>query len=917
MTTNKKKTTTAIVAGVTAAALLLGGTFAWISVSQQARNEAIVDINPGGRLHDDFNGTNKDVYVENFSSGATGVDIYARIKLTEYMEVGPDAGKNRDAENRNVKVIYPEGQVKPDIEKPETWITYIPNKNDPSHTKSVNDTVYTNYWDWQLGRTEELPYYMPTFNMNKDSLQADINGTYEGTVEGDIVHYDNYVVYGPNDVASKEGTEIYDWDTDTRDEDGGILAGQYDNGGVTTNENDPIDDADVYHKENQTHTAKQISTGSTVITMAQWLELLKDEDENNDTGAFWVYDEDGWAYWAQPIKPESTTGLLLDSIEQIRVPDDNWYYGINVVGQFVTASDISAFKNENDGFSDNAKELMGKVAGMNNELVLSGPDSVIPGAQASYTAIFKAAGVALEKQPEVDWKILNVSSPTNAAALLSEDSGITISDGEVTVADDVAVGTTFEVSAGAGALTKTMTVTVVENYPVLKIGYNDTRSVPIEVGGASGIYRLSFEIPAEFQGQLSPSDITVESASIMESESYDINDLIAGEDYTYDPKTQTLTLTLTNTATETIYFRFCSEKLGGEEGGYYDLDFSVPLEQTGILLYNNGYQIVATVGEEEMEHFVKFKFYDVTDMDIGGGSLWEYFDQETMEPLDASKINAPLVEVENLTLSGEFNNGAFVDEESGCLYASNYLSAACLIGTYKGESVLVLVENAYNRQTIFQISLDKLTNTGDVYSGTIADGMTYMFMLSNSDMALESAEGHSLGWGAAITTARDMSTNSECSFLTLSDYYASDNMSYDEETDTDLPVKIYLTAKDTEGNKYQIVLTIEDKTIIEESVDITTTGDIELTSTDGKEGTITAAGSYDFDVTYETTLGVEATVKWTLSTRNGSGVTVDEATGTITVADGAEGTFYLTPEITSGDETIDYVSVMLTIEITN
>ena len=49
-------------------AIALTGTYAWQSISQKALNEVIVDKNPGGRLHDDFNGENKDVYVENFSS---------------------------------------------------------------------------------------------------------------------------------------------------------------------------------------------------------------------------------------------------------------------------------------------------------------------------------------------------------------------------------------------------------------------------------------------------------------------------------------------------------------------------------------------------------------------------------------------------------------------------------------------------------------------------------------------------------------------------------------------------------------------------------------------------------------------------------------------------------------------------------
>ena len=87
MATKKKKVVSTIAAVATSAALLLGGTLAWQSANQVALNEASDVINPGGRLHDDFDGTNKDVYVENFTPEDTGEPIYARIRLQEYFEI--------------------------------------------------------------------------------------------------------------------------------------------------------------------------------------------------------------------------------------------------------------------------------------------------------------------------------------------------------------------------------------------------------------------------------------------------------------------------------------------------------------------------------------------------------------------------------------------------------------------------------------------------------------------------------------------------------------------------------------------------------------------------------------------------------------------------------------------------------------
>ena len=71
--TSKKKIAASVGAVGLAAVIALGGTFAWQSISQQALNETMATINPGGRLHDDFNGSNKDVYVENFTEDGTAI----------------------------------------------------------------------------------------------------------------------------------------------------------------------------------------------------------------------------------------------------------------------------------------------------------------------------------------------------------------------------------------------------------------------------------------------------------------------------------------------------------------------------------------------------------------------------------------------------------------------------------------------------------------------------------------------------------------------------------------------------------------------------------------------------------------------------------------------------------------------------
>lgn len=302
----------AAAAAVTAAlGILSGGTLAWQSISQTALNEASDVVNPGGRLHDDFNGENKDVYVENFAEEP----IYARIRLTEYFEVGREAGFHLEDENRTGFEVITAGATYGKAENYNIHYFHMENLTSP-------------YWNWQTGGQT---VYMPTFNMNKDSIQADINGTLEGmdgVVTASITddRYSDYVVYTVGDTLTD--TEEHDVDTNSQDEG-----------------EEAVENVNTV-KVDATHTAQATGTG-TLISMEKWLAKL---DSGEDTGDFWVYDDDGWVYWSEPILPNTATGLLLDGIELKRVMDDSWFYIINVTAQFITADDVG--QSDNTGFFD-------------------------------------------------------------------------------------------------------------------------------------------------------------------------------------------------------------------------------------------------------------------------------------------------------------------------------------------------------------------------------------------------------------------------------------------------------------------------------------------------------------------------------------------------------------------------------------
>ena len=173
------------------------------------------------------------------------------------------------------------------------------------------------------------------------------------------------------------------------------------------------------------HTAKPTING-TVITMTEWLTRWEvyqatpdptDEDKAQVMGDFWVWDDDGWAYWANAIQPDTATGLLLDGIELVNPPSDNYYYGVNVVGQFVTADDIgflngTGFYDTSNGKdtipSENAEALIELLTGTKIDITrveITGPDSIDRGKFADYTATVLKGGNAVE-DAEVTWSLI-------------------------------------------------------------------------------------------------------------------------------------------------------------------------------------------------------------------------------------------------------------------------------------------------------------------------------------------------------------------------------------------------------------------------------------------------------------------------------------------------------------------------------
>lgn len=384
----KKKWIASGVALAAAAVLAVTGTFAWRSISQKAEIDTRLSFNPGGRLHDDADGQgNRDIYVENYTTEEdSGAALFVRVRLDEYMETGEDAGKDAGESGWRRAWSVVSGSQKDDK---STWATRTP--------KSTQSYGIATYWQWsQIGTT----VYMPTFNMDRESKKADGMGT----AENNFADYKAWTV----------GATLSDYETRT--------------GGTKS-------ESQVEHEAKETPTAPGLITnGSTYITMEKWAGLT---NEKQKTGKYWVWDDDGWFYWAEPLQPGEATAVLLNGVKLTAAPYDRYYYDINAVCEIVTADDTG--KGQGTGFyaekarqpSENAQKLL-QFIGAEPDIQVSAVDSA--GSKTEYytpgEAVSLSAKMYRKGQEEAGAIIWSVSGNTSSSTRIDASGKLTVGSDE-------------------------------------------------------------------------------------------------------------------------------------------------------------------------------------------------------------------------------------------------------------------------------------------------------------------------------------------------------------------------------------------------------------------------------------------------------------------------------------------------------
>ena len=253
------------------------------------------NIEVSGTLHDyrSEDGEYRQIHIENWGNEP----ILVRVKLDEYMEIGPGAGLRSIATDENTGKSIPNSQNfakslvdGANIDDTSTWKTH----SGARIAAFINGAEFYDFWEWEMGGQK---FYFPApeeYRTNKNFVDTS----------------------SPPDLTA-----------------------------------DSVNAAGVQAR--QTRLAQ-------VRTMVCWFH------DGSPIGDFWVIDQDGWAYWAAPLKPGDSTGLLLNRVTQTTQLVEENFYEINVVVQMATIYldelNVIRFDDEdNGGWTDSGQALIERI----------------------------------------------------------------------------------------------------------------------------------------------------------------------------------------------------------------------------------------------------------------------------------------------------------------------------------------------------------------------------------------------------------------------------------------------------------------------------------------------------------------------------------------------------------------------------
>ena len=148
-TKNRRKILAVITEFIIITAILITGTFALFSAEPYANYLFNTNHNPGGRMHNHFDGENKNVFAENFGQES----LLVRIRMSEWMELNGVAIP--------LSVTYDDKY---------NWTAFAPQNMGQLTNRPA---LFGAHVDWLWGASN---YFMPTTNLDPMSPCAEVSG---------------------------------------------------------------------------------------------------------------------------------------------------------------------------------------------------------------------------------------------------------------------------------------------------------------------------------------------------------------------------------------------------------------------------------------------------------------------------------------------------------------------------------------------------------------------------------------------------------------------------------------------------------------------------------------------------------------------------------------------------------------------
>jgi len=162
----KKPVALAIAAALCSVAIL-GSAFAWTDFTQNKVNKFRGFVDADVTLHDEFDGADKDVFVENSGTST----IYVRVRLDEYMQ----AGDKIFSQNANVR-------------DKTTWTAHTYGGTDIADCGNAGEGKFHHYYEWSM-RGIDRDYTPGTPGMVYGTLGADGKVERSDKSDSDISHH--------------------------------------------------------------------------------------------------------------------------------------------------------------------------------------------------------------------------------------------------------------------------------------------------------------------------------------------------------------------------------------------------------------------------------------------------------------------------------------------------------------------------------------------------------------------------------------------------------------------------------------------------------------------------------------------------------------------------------------------------------